>query len=411
MVEHNKPTRSFAREMHETAIDDRASEDLVGWCLLLSAGLARALVHGLAIGEAASFDRGFERLLQQDVGAIRPDLDKTSSEQTVARRDRLAPFQASGRHDGVEVASGQDQGCNDPTPIGLCHQTDKPISTEHAPFCTRSGSRENEKRATGFGGRSGDVRTSASTTFKVMSIDPRDPWFDPSTVEAAVFDIGGVFLYPHYDRVTTVLDSLGIDQPHDLVDFRRAHHAGVAALSVVMRPTEEHNPSFWHTYDEAYANTLGVPAESHEDFRAGIEHREWDWVHNENVAAFHALHASGLPLAIVSNNSGAAPEQMKRHGVCWVSDWVDLPRVAAIIDSSLVGVAKPDPAIMTPALHALGLPSEQVVYVGDTVHADVVGATAAGMQSVQLDPFDHHSEYDHARLPDLGALNQALGVS
>ena len=128
------------------------------------------------------------------------------------------------------------------------------------------------------------------------------------------------------------------------------------------------------------------------------------------MAAFHALHASGMPLAIVSNNTGAAPEQMKNHGVCWVNDLIDLPRVAAIIDSSLVGVAKPDPAIMTPALHALGLPAERVVYVGDTVHADVMGATAAGMQAVQLDPFDHHAHYDHARLSDLDALNQALGL-
>lgn len=244
-----------------------------------------------------------------------------------------------------------------------------------------------------------------------MSTDTRDPWFEPTTVEAAVFDIGGVFLYPHYDRVTAALDTLEVDQPADLLDFRRAHHAGVAALSAAMRPTEEHNPSFWHTYDEAYAASLGVPVEAHEQFRSLVERREWDWLHVENVAAFHALHASGLPLAIVSNNSGAAPEQMKQHGVCWVSDWIDLPRVAAIIDSSLVGVAKPDPAIMTPALHALGVPAERVVYVGDTVHADVVGATAAGMQSVQLDPFDHHTDYAHTRLPDLSALNQALGVA
>ena len=90
------------------------------------------------------------------------------------------------------------------------------------------------------------------TSFKIMSTDIGDPWFDPSAVEAAVFDIGGVFLYPHYDRVTATLDSLEVNQPDDLLDFRRAHHAGVAALSAAIGPPEEHEPSFWNTYDEAY---------------------------------------------------------------------------------------------------------------------------------------------------------------
>lgn len=239
--------------------------------------------------------------------------------------------------------------------------------------------------------------------------DPR-PVFDPSTIEAAVFDIGGVFLYPHHDQVTAVLDDLTVDRPDELAEFRRAHHAGVAALSAVIRPTAEHDPTFWQAYDNAYAASLGVDESQFAAFRDGVQRREWDWLHEENVASFHALHASGMPLAIVSNNTGAAPEQMKNHGVCWVNDLVDLPRVAAIIDSSLVGVAKPDPAIMSPALHALGLPAETVLYVGDTVHADIIGATAAGMQSVQLDPFDHHAEYDHARLSDLAALNDVLGI-
>ncbi len=239
---------------------------------------------------------------------------------------------------------------------------------------------------------------------------PFEPRFDPATVEAVVFDIGGVFLYPHHDQVSAALGEMGVDLPDDVVEYRRAHHAGVAALSAATIETREHDPNFWISYDRAYISTLGADPESVLAFRERVQRREWDWLHVANVAAFHELHASGMPLAIVSNNTGAAPEQMKNHGVCWVNDLVDLPRVAAIIDSSLVGVAKPDPAIMAPALHALGLPADRVLYVGDTVHADINGATNAGMQSVQLDPFDQHTEYHHARVPDLAALNTALGI-
>jgi FMN phosphatase YigB (HAD superfamily) len=66
------------------------------------------------------------------------------------------------------------------------------------------------------------------------------------------------------------------------------------------------------------------------------------------------------------------------------------------------------PAIFTPALDALNIDPAKVVYIGDTVHADVVGATNAGMQVVQLDPFDQHTDFDHARMRDLDELVAAL---
>ncbi len=247
-----------------------------------------------------------------------------------------------------------------------------------------------------------DERTSAGHT----------PFFDPTTVEAAVFDIGGVFLYPHYDTVVPVMERIGAPVPADTSAFVQAHHAGVEQLTALVlagTSPDETRRDFWATYDHAYASSLGIPEANWSEFRDGVIRVSWGWAHEANIAAFHELAATGLPLAIVSNNDGTAAEQMKNYGVCWVNEAHELPRVAAIIDSGLVGVAKPDPMIMAPALHALGgPPPESVVYVGDTVHADIVGATQAGMQSVQLDPFDHHASYDHARLPDLAALVTAL---
>ena len=81
-----------------------------------------------------------------------------------------------------------------------------------------------------------------------------------------------------------------------------------------------------------------------------------------------------------------------------------LTEVAAIVDSSVEGVAKPDPRIFQPALDALGTDPSRTLYVGDTVHADVHGADAAGMPVVQLDPYDLHADWGHWRLPDLAAL-------
>ncbi len=233
--------------------------------------------------------------------------------------------------------------------------------------------------------------------------------FQPDSVSAAIFDIGGVFTYPDYEPVKAKLIELGLQPPADLQQYRRAHHAGVRALSDADRPTREDHEDFWELYDQAYAALLGVGAESVEEFRIAVR-GGWSWVHEENVAAFHRLAATGMPLAIVSNNDGTAPDQMRDYGVCQVGPG-PLPTVAAIVDSTIAGVAKPDPAIFTDAIDAFGaagISPNVIVYVGDTVHADVVGATNAGLQVVQLDPFEQHTHYDHARLHDLDEFVDAL---
>jgi FMN phosphatase YigB (HAD superfamily) len=48
-----------------------------------------------------------------------------------------------------------------------------------------------------------------------------------------------------------------------------------------------------------------------------------------------------------------------------------------IIDSKVVGVEKPDPAIFAIALEATGTVPDRTMHMGDTLVADVVGALAA----------------------------------
>mgnify|MGYP006265421085 CR=1 FL=1 len=64
-----------------------------------------------------------------------------------------------------------------------------------------------------------------------------------------------------------------------------------------------------------------------------------------------------------------------------------------MVDSDVVGVAKPDPRIFEHALvHLNGIEREQIIYVGDSVTMDVGGATAAGLTPVLLDPFDDSAD-------------------
>ncbi len=237
-------------------------------------------------------------------------------------------------------------------------------------------------------------------------IETTEAHFSPDKVDGVIFDIGGVFLYPHFSPVRSLQIVLGLEVPEELESYRRAHHAGCRALAEGTRAPAEHDHDFWLDYDRAYTASLGIPDQHLASFRSAVRTR-WDWPHDANIASFHRLAETGRPLAIVSNNDGSAEESMQTFGVCQVGPG-PLPSVAIVVDSALAGVAKPDPAIMTPALDLLGLAAERTLYVGDTVHADVVGATRAGMQVVQLDPYDHHRDYPHPRVSDLAELLDRL---
>ncbi len=228
-----------------------------------------------------------------------------------------------------------------------------------------------------------------------------------SSIDSVVFDIGGVFIYPNPDAIRSWWLESGRGSAPDDETFRRAHHRGARAIAENWTefPDERLAP-LWDFYDTAYLETLGLDPSVPD----GLVRPSWDWPHRRNIEAFHRLATLELGLAVVSNNDGSATQQLLDHGVAQVGDG-PLPSVAVVVDSAELGVAKPDPAIFTPALAALGAEPNRTLYVGDTVHADVVGANLAGMKVVQLDPFDDHAAFGHWRVPDLDVLANLLAAS
>jgi putative hydrolase of the HAD superfamily len=55
-----------------------------------------------------------------------------------------------------------------------------------------------------------------------------------------------------------------------------------------------------------------------------------------------------------------------------------------VIDSRVVGIAKPDPAIYALALDRLRLPADTVLMVGDSYERDIVPAHGVGLQTAWL---------------------------
>lgn len=219
--------------------------------------------------------------------------------------------------------------------------------------------------------------------------------------DAILFDAGGIFLLPDPTVLGPLLAYHGGDP--SIEAHRRAHYAGMAAKSAA-GSTER----FWDDYNVAYVQSVGVLVHEVQLAALVLEQTRnaytWRWPIPESVRALQALHVAGMPIGVVSNASGQIAEVLARSGVCQVGEGPHTP-VRVIIDSHLVGVAKPDPHIFDFALpHFEGIGRSRIAYVGDSVTMDVGGARGAGLHPILLDPHDDHVGADFDRIHSLEEL-------
>jgi putative hydrolase of the HAD superfamily len=126
------------------------------------------------------------------------------------------------------------------------------------------------------------------------------------------------------------------------------------------------------------------------------------WTAPEPTAAeaLEAVRAAGVRAAVISNSNGAVRAILATHGLTALLDFV--------IDSSEVGLEKPDPAIFRLALARAGVSPAEAAYVGDLYSVDVLGARTAGLRAVLLDPGAHWGPRDCPRAPDTLAAVRLL---
>jgi putative hydrolase of the HAD superfamily len=199
-------------------------------------------------------------------------------------------------------------------------------------------------------------------------------------VDAVVFDAGGVLLLPDAEAGRAAVRTLNCESRPE--DWHRAHYAANLVLDRMETPD-------WPSVRRAIASAVGIGDGQLEAAAALIEEVmvSIPWVAVDGAAdALRALSDAGYQLAVVSNATGTVAQQLEEHGICSVTG-DELPRVGMIVDSHQVGIEKPDPRIFHLALEALGVDPARSLYVGDTVKFDVLGAQAAGLHPVHVDPF------------------------
>lgn len=112
------------------------------------------------------------------------------------------------------------------------------------------------------------------------------------------------------------------------------------------------------------------------------------------------LRDAGLKLAVVSNSEGNIEAALADVGL--------RPLLETVVDSAVVGVAKPSPQIFNIALERIGVAREDAIMVGDSPTGDIEGAKAAGIRAALLDPFDLYAWVEAPRFRDLPAFADAL---
>ena len=146
---------------------------------------------------------------------------------------------------------------------------------------------------------------------------------------------------------------------------------------------------------EALGATDGATLEALDGWRRSYNHPVgfWNVADPDAEPALVLARSGGLATAVISNSNGSVRSILEALGLTRHLDFV--------IDSFEVGVEKPDPRIFRLALEKMGVGAAQAVYVGDLYSIDVLGARAAGLHAILLDPGGCWGERDCVAAPSV----------
>ena len=220
------------------------------------------------------------------------------------------------------------------------------------------------------------------------------------------FDAGNTLVYVNLEFVAAALGRRGVKVDVDVLWAAEHKVRGVMDDPAIIGATDDGRR--WTLYFEKIFARVGVSdgtliADVLGEMRAyHSKSNLWELVPAEVRTALEALKGK-YRMSVVSNANGTVRDKLERVGLAGYFE--------TILDSHEEGIEKPDPRIFRRAMERTGARPESSLYIGDFYHIDVVGARAAGMEAVLLDPAGNHADKDVRRLPTLGGLPGLLGHS
>lgn len=128
----------------------------------------------------------------------------------------------------------------------------------------------------------------------------------------------------------------------------------------------------------------------------------------ENKLVLEHLKQKGYPMVLVSNFYGNINQVLKDAGIDGYFE--------EVIESAVVGVRKPNPAIFALGVCALDLPASQVLVVGDTYGKDIIPAHKLGCHTLWIKGLQWEEKKVDESIPDgiikkLSEMEEFLKIS
>jgi len=231
---------------------------------------------------------------------------------------------------------------------------------------------------------------------------------DWAGIETVFLDAGNTLVTMDYTVIASLLADHGIDCDVDQLARAEAASRPLISRSVHEGDTTESRGTFARYVATTLAN---LPAEV---IGGGItdrlitalvsglhghgrNHELWCRPIPGVRIALETMAGMGLQRVVVSNSDGTAARSLTEAGI------EDL--IETVVDSHHAGYIKPDPRLFHHALSVANARPETTLHVGDLYHVDVLGARAAGITGILVDPYgDWPDDLDCPVFTDVGAL-------
>lgn len=199
----------------------------------------------------------------------------------------------------------------------------------------------------------------------------------PAPPEAVLFDAGATLVQLDVDRLAPRLAERGLRPERPLIE---GFWYAVSLLDTEFAPGLAPFPKWFSLWIDRIGEHVGVPVEPFRETYLEVDREAMLWSAPTPGAAdtLAALRDAGVRVGVVSNADGRIAEALARAGLD--------EKLEVIVDSTEVGVEKPDPAIFEHALQPLGVAAApRTWYVGDSAAYDVPAARGAGLRPWIID--------------------------
>jgi putative hydrolase of the HAD superfamily len=216
-------------------------------------------------------------------------------------------------------------------------------------------------------------------------------------VTTLLFDAGGTLVMPSFRRMAEEYARDGVVvAPQQLARGEALARLAFDRGEYVRVHTD---PWLHFMFEIARLAEVEPPVAAFERLRAYHDTENlWEEVIAGTEAALATL-GGRYRLGVISNANGTVKSCFARLGLARFFE--------TIVDSTEVGIEKPDVRIFEHALREMNVGAAEAVYVGDVFKIDVVGARAAGLRAILIDPQGFHADKACDRiaaLTDLPAL-------